>query len=493
MSRYTSKVLIGLLIIAVLFSTINIGQIHIARANPLAIIYGATALVEVAVYSKKVSHGLRVIQGGKAAKQAITKATIVNLQRKNPTAYNNFVTSLSTARRTIKPGYAKVKIDRSVAAAIVIAAHEVYQNVWGYRRVELYTEEMFEGSVLKMPQDVPFKQLWHVRIKDENLEIVSSGYPYYVNYSATLEPSPGYKIKVGNTYYDEYTVTYNNLAVNNQGIYIENYGLLNKNNGGLISVGFYSLSGTNISVEPDPEIEQQQNYVNTLMQQLPRTDYELPLEIEEPSEDWEIIIPIPEEVPDLWEAIEEAETEIADPESVPYEEEEPGENPDPGENPGENPDPGENPGENPDPGQNPSPWSPPIYEPPPQPGENPNPSPEPNPNPDPLPDPANPFDPEIPPPAEGINWDKLKGIPTLITTKFPFSLPWDIYHILSLFSYQGQPLQFQINEEVNGMPFAFEIDLSWLDPYMPYFRWFILIGYAIFLIMSTRKLMGGSV
>lgn len=88
------------------------------------------------------------------------------------------------------------------------------------------------------------------------------------------------------------------------------------------------------------------------------------------------------------------------------------------------------------------------------------------------------------------NWsEKLKR---LVTTKFPFSLPWDLYHLFSLLNADPITPFVRVDENFNGMPFKFHITFTYLDQYMPFFRGFIIISFCLMLVMSTRKLLGGS-
>jgi hypothetical protein len=110
-----------------------------------------------------------------------------------------------------------------------------------------------------------------------------------------------------------------------------------------------------------------------------------------------------------------------------------------------------------------------------EPGSNPNPQPNPDPN---NTDP----DPE--------NWSKkMKG---LVTTKFPFSLPWDLYRLLALLNADPVRPDIHVDQSFRGMPFKFDVTFEWLDPYMPFFRGFIIISFCVMLVHATRRLMGGS-
>lgn len=142
----------------------------------------------------------------------------------------------------------------------------------------------------------------------------------------------------------------------------------------------------------------------------------------------------------------------------------------------------------------------PIYNPnnPPSPAPDPIPThipqsqPQPNPNPTPPPSggPGTPW--EDPDPDD--HRDNFQ----LVTTKFPFSLPWDIYYLINLLL--AEPITPELDVDQGLLPNAvgdphfrmkFDVSLEFLDPYMPFFRSFILIAYAWFLVLQTRTLMGG--
>lgn len=106
-----------------------------------------------------------------------------------------------------------------------------------------------------------------------------------------------------------------------------------------------------------------------------------------------------------------------------------------------------------------------------------------------------------PSPGEGVpggggdtpskNWkNKLK---TIVTTKFPFSLPWDFYAMLKFLDSDPVTPHFKVNADFAGMPIEIDQKLDYFDPYIRFFRAFIVIGFCISLILLTRRLMGGSV
>lgn len=130
----------------------------------------------------------------------------------------------------------------------------------------------------------------------------------------------------------------------------------------------------------------------------------------------------------------------------------------------------------------------------PDPGTNPDVGTNPNPVPQPEPLPDLPTD----PPGEGEpdprDWgNKFKG---LVTTKFPFSLPWDLYAIMSFLNAQPAAPYVKVDKKLQvgavQMPFYFEYDFKWLDSYMLFFRTFLVIGYCFYLINATRRLLGGA-
>lgn len=88
------------------------------------------------------------------------------------------------------------------------------------------------------------------------------------------------------------------------------------------------------------------------------------------------------------------------------------------------------------------------------------------------------------------NWaNKMKG---LVTTKFPFSLPWDLYRLLALLNADAVRPEVHVDKKLGNMPFKFDVTFEYLDSYMPFFRGFIIISFCIMLVMATRRLMGGS-
>lgn len=97
-------------------------------------------------------------------------------------------------------------------------------------------------------------------------------------------------------------------------------------------------------------------------------------------------------------------------------------------------------------------------------------------------------------PASVSNFDDVPSeMPKLyaVTTKFPFSLPWDVYRIVALFAADPITPIINVDEKYRNMPIKFSADLSRLDPYMPFFRFLLAVGFAVMLIFRTPTLLGG--
>lgn len=91
--------------------------------------------------------------------------------------------------------------------------------------------------------------------------------------------------------------------------------------------------------------------------------------------------------------------------------------------------------------------------------------------------------------------ESSEGFVPMITNQFPFSLPWDFYHLFNLIAAEPKTPKWEIdtsNVAEGQYPIKFKIDLTFLDPYAPWFRAFILIGFAISVIFMHRSLVGGA-
>lgn len=110
--------------------------------------------------------------------------------------------------------------------------------------------------------------------------------------------------------------------------------------------------------------------------------------------------------------------------------------------------------------------------------------------------PDDPNDPEEEKP-ENVEWEKLKAIPYLFTTKFPFSLPWDAMRAAeAVFGDVPVTSKFKYTVEVpigDGEPY--KLDLSFpplMDTFGKIFRTGIVIAFDLGLLYAVRKWFGGA-
>lgn len=97
--------------------------------------------------------------------------------------------------------------------------------------------------------------------------------------------------------------------------------------------------------------------------------------------------------------------------------------------------------------------------------------------------------------ATPINMEPLKLSGEIFTTRFPFSLPWDLMRSFQLFNDDSfSPL---INIHIPAGPklpaLNFNIDLSMWTGIVPYVKAIELLLFDISLVLLTRKLLGGGV
>lgn len=95
------------------------------------------------------------------------------------------------------------------------------------------------------------------------------------------------------------------------------------------------------------------------------------------------------------------------------------------------------------------------------------------------------------PSTETINFDKLKGVSALLFNKFPFSIPFDFYHVVTMFNAPPVAPCWQINADMSGFGIGvvpLSIDLSPYDNYAPVMRMFNLISFVIFMLFATKSL-----
>jgi len=101
---------------------------------------------------------------------------------------------------------------------------------------------------------------------------------------------------------------------------------------------------------------------------------------------------------------------------------------------------------------------------------------------------------------DGLDKDKEKeklekesgNLGNLVTTRFPFSLPWDFMALLKLLYAEPMTPKWVIDTTDTKIPLKFDIDLKFLDPYIAWFRGFVLIGFIISVIFMHSRFMGGS-
>ncbi|MBC9710036.1 MAG: hypothetical protein H9W80_12560 [Enterococcus sp.] len=111
-----------------------------------------------------------------------------------------------------------------------------------------------------------------------------------------------------------------------------------------------------------------------------------------------------------------------------------------------------------------------------------------------------PIDPEAPPAEDDdINTDKDKDKikkksrdwSALLTTRFPFSLPWDFLHLMKFLYAEPMTPHWEI-EGTEKIPFNLKIDLKFMEPYAPWFRTFIFLSFVMSVIFLHGRFMGGS-
>lgn len=111
--------------------------------------------------------------------------------------------------------------------------------------------------------------------------------------------------------------------------------------------------------------------------------------------------------------------------------------------------------------------------------------------------PADPDDPDGQGKPSEVDWEKLKRIPYLFTTKFPFSLPWDAKRAaVAIFGDVPVVSKFEYTVEIpigDGKPY--KLDLSFpaiMDTFGNIFRTGLLIAFDIGLLYAVRKWFGGA-
>lgn len=92
-----------------------------------------------------------------------------------------------------------------------------------------------------------------------------------------------------------------------------------------------------------------------------------------------------------------------------------------------------------------------------------------------------------------IDWSPIQHSVDLFTNKFPFSLPWDLYHMVQSFGSGSTTAPvFRIGAHSSLMDFEKDVTFDQFDSFMPSVRIFELITFNVGLLFATRKLLGGA-
>ncbi|MCK6208916.1 hypothetical protein KZX50_26260 [Bacillus infantis] len=98
--------------------------------------------------------------------------------------------------------------------------------------------------------------------------------------------------------------------------------------------------------------------------------------------------------------------------------------------------------------------------------------------------------------AQDIKWDKLKLAGAAFTTKFPFSIPWDVGRALSsIFGdfFGDESPSFTFTVPMPSGSYSFDVSIPKpLQDLAPYLRGFILVMFDVGLIFAVRKMLGGA-
>lgn len=87
--------------------------------------------------------------------------------------------------------------------------------------------------------------------------------------------------------------------------------------------------------------------------------------------------------------------------------------------------------------------------------------------------------------------DESKKLGSLVTSRFPFSLPWDFLALVKLLYAEPMAPKWEV-KGTDDIPLNFTIDLKFLDPYIGWFRGFVMIGFVVSVIFMHGRFMGGS-
>lgn len=105
-----------------------------------------------------------------------------------------------------------------------------------------------------------------------------------------------------------------------------------------------------------------------------------------------------------------------------------------------------------------------------------------------------PDDPDDEDPSK-VKWDKLKTIPNFMTTRFPFSLPWDIGRFMDAVFPDVTPISELVFEfpDIGEYNTSFEIRIpEYFDPWLDFARAAFIYGFDISLVYAIYRLFGGA-
>lgn len=95
-----------------------------------------------------------------------------------------------------------------------------------------------------------------------------------------------------------------------------------------------------------------------------------------------------------------------------------------------------------------------------------------------------------------LDWEKFKGLslPQVITTKFPFSIPWDLMRGVGILSAPSEVPVFTIPFVIErfGIDESLTIDMSQFEILAKLCRFFILALFMFMIIFATKSLIGGN-
>lgn len=96
-------------------------------------------------------------------------------------------------------------------------------------------------------------------------------------------------------------------------------------------------------------------------------------------------------------------------------------------------------------------------------------------------------------PSDSLNFGPLRIAGNLFTTKFPFSIPWDIERQFNIFNVTPKAPILHVDKTIpifnTSMKLKFNIDFTIMEPAAIVVRWFMIIAFDLGMILSMRKFM----